>query len=92
MPDDYKKLILQYLKAVSGKEKSESLLRQYIEDESLVQHSLEMEYAFPRYEIKVEDALAVDNKVVIRGMLYATHAGDLMGIPPTGVKVSLKGK
>jgi predicted ester cyclase len=89
MPESNKNFVLQFLEAVSGKEKSESLLRQFVSDESLIQHTLGMEMAFPRYAIKPEDVIAEADKVVVRGTVRATHKGDLMGIPPTGVEVTV---
>lgn len=89
MSESNKKLVLQFLEAVSGKEKLESLMRQYVTDETLIQHTLGMEVAFPKYAINPEDVIAEADKVVVRGTVRATHKGDLMGIPPTGVEVTV---
>jgi predicted ester cyclase len=89
MSESNKNLVQQFLKAVSGKEKPESLLRQFVSDETLIQHTQGMEMAFPRYEINPEDVIAEADKVVVRGAVRATHKGDLMGIPPTGIEVTV---
>jgi steroid delta-isomerase-like uncharacterized protein len=40
--------------------------------------------AFPDIRFVVDDLIVVDDKVVARGNLTATHEGEFMGIPATG--------
>ena len=47
--------------------------------------------AFPDVELVVEDIIADADRAVLRGTLTGTHDGELMGIPPTGVEVSVMG-
>jgi steroid delta-isomerase-like uncharacterized protein len=47
--------------------------------------------AFPDLRVTNEDVLAEGDKVVLRWTARGTHQGDLMGIPPTGRLVTLKG-
>jgi steroid delta-isomerase-like uncharacterized protein len=47
--------------------------------------------AFPDGQWTIEDTIAAGDKVVTRFTFSATHGGDLMGIPPTGKKVSVTG-
>ena len=47
--------------------------------------------AFPDWKSKVEDIIAVDDKVVERFTAQGTHQGELMHIPPTGRTVTLTG-
>lgn len=47
--------------------------------------------AFPDMQIAVEDEIAEGDKVVTRWRARGTHRGELMGIPPTGNKVSITG-
>ncbi len=47
--------------------------------------------AFPDSALRVEEEIAEDDKVVIRWTFSGTHQGKLMGIPPTGKKVSWTG-
>jgi predicted ester cyclase len=89
MSESNKKLIRLYLESVSGLEKTVSLIHQYVEDENLVQHILEMEYAFPKYEVTAEDMIEENDKVVLRATMQARHEGEWMGIPATGVKVAV---
>ncbi len=44
---------------------------------------------FPDIEHTVEDILAEDDKVVYRTTLRGTHAGNFLGIPPTGKSAQL---
>ena len=39
---------------------------------------------FPDIDIKVQDALADGDKVVVRNLAKGTHRGEFMGIAPTG--------
>ncbi len=45
--------------------------------------------AFPDEETTFEDQIAEGDKVVSRMTSRATHTGELMGIPPTGKKVTM---
>lgn len=45
--------------------------------------------AFPGGIHTIDDMIAADDKVVTRVTYRGTHAGDLMGIPPTGKQVAV---
>ena len=47
--------------------------------------------AFPDLRLTVYDQIAEGDKVVTRWTLTGTHKGDFMGIPPTGVQVTVTG-
>lgn len=47
--------------------------------------------AFPDIELVVEDTIAEADTAALRGTLTGTHGGELMGIPPTGIEVSVMG-
>lgn len=47
--------------------------------------------AFPDLRVRNEDVIEAGNKLVARWTAHGTHTGQLMQIPPTGKKVSLKG-
>jgi steroid delta-isomerase-like uncharacterized protein len=47
--------------------------------------------AFPDLHIEIEDQVAEGDKVVTRWTGTGTHEGDMMGIAPTGNKVTLPG-
>jgi predicted ester cyclase len=50
----------------------------------------EMMYAaFPDGKHTIDETLEVGDRVVLRGSFSGTHAGEFMGMPPTGREVSI---
>ena len=47
--------------------------------------------AFPDFEIRVDDQIATDDRVVERWTGRGTHRGTLMGIPATGTNITASG-
>ena len=47
--------------------------------------------AFPDIHFIIEDLFGEENKVVARWKFSGTHQGEFMGIPPTGVHITVKG-
>ena len=47
--------------------------------------------AFPDVKITIEDMIAKGDKVVTRWNATGTHTGELMGIPATGIQISITG-
>lgn len=47
--------------------------------------------AFRDLQIKLEDQFAHDDRVVSRFTILGTHKGELMGLQPTGKKISVSG-
>lgn len=47
--------------------------------------------AFPDIELTVKDMIAEGDRLAVRFTIHGTHEGDLMGIPPTGKKISITG-
>ncbi|MFP5260349.1 MAG: ester cyclase [Blastocatellia bacterium] len=45
--------------------------------------------AFPDFQFDIDEIIAKENIVVVRGTWTGTHKGDYMGIPPTGKKVAV---
>lgn len=45
--------------------------------------------AFPDLHATIEDLIAEGDKVAVRGAIRGTHLGELMGIPPTGKRVTM---
>jgi steroid delta-isomerase-like uncharacterized protein len=43
-----------------------------------------MRNAFPDLEARIDDVVAVDDKVALRLTLHGTHEGEFQGIPATG--------
>ncbi|UCE07152.1 MAG: hypothetical protein JSW07_03710, partial [bacterium] len=65
MIEENKALIRQYLAALSGKDKPESIINIYVNDEKLKQHIKLFESAFPRYKLIIEDMIAEGDKVAV---------------------------
>lgn len=78
-----KQFIIRYLEAFSGKPKPRELLEHYIADQTLIEHALVSEAAFPEYFLDIEEIVAEGDLVSVRGRVRGTHKGDFMGIPPT---------
>jgi steroid delta-isomerase-like uncharacterized protein len=62
----------------SGTEGLERMLRVYRE-------------AFPDFEIRLDEQIATDDRVVERWTGHGTHQGAIMGIPPTGRDIRVSG-
>lgn len=91
MIEENKALIRQYLAALSGKDKPESIVNIYVSDEKLKQHIKIFESAFPRYKLIIEDMIAEGDKVAVRATFQGIHRGELMGIQPTSKEVTISG-
>lgn len=83
-----KQLIEEYLNALSGRPKTEELLDRYISDESLKEHILQSEVAFPGYELVPLHLVAEGDLVALHGTFRGVHKGPFAGIEPTGRQVS----
>ena len=84
-----KEFVKDYYDAISGKDKSETVLDQFVSDPELKGHIAFFEAAFPKYELVIEDMISEDDKVVVRARCVGVHRGDLMGISPTGKSIDL---
>lgn len=84
-----KAFIKQYFETFNGKDKPAPLLKEFVtpSGETLIEHILAFESAFPRYHLTIEDMIAEGDKVVVRATFKGTHQGHLMNIPPTGKDV-----
>jgi len=91
MIEENKALIRQYLAALSGKNKPESIVNIYVSDEQLKQHIKLFESAFPRYKLIIEDMVAERDKVAVRATFQGIQKGELMGIPPTSKEIKISG-
>ena len=83
-----KTFIRRYVDALSGKDKTPDLVRQFAADEQLIQHIAVIEGGFPRYELSVDDIVAEGDKVVLRATFRGTHTGDFAGVAPTQRQVT----
>jgi predicted ester cyclase len=83
-----KQLLLKFYEVFNGNPKPEELLRQYISDETLIEHALASEAAFPLYRIDPIEMIAEGDLVSVRATWSGTHRGMFMGIPGTGKSFS----
>jgi hypothetical protein len=82
-----KELIRRYLDAISGKPKTEAVLRLFIAEQPLIDHIMVCEDAFPLYDLITEEIIAEGDLVTVRGRVTGVHLGPLMNIAPTGKEV-----
>jgi predicted ester cyclase len=73
---------------MAGHSKTPDLVRRYVSDSGLEEHIAQLEAAFSKYEILVEDMLAERDMVVVRGTFRGLYRGVFAGVEPTGKLVS----
>ena len=78
-----KEFVLEYLNALSGKIKTQEVMRQYISDEGLIDHIVFFDAVFPKYEMFTDEMTADGNRVVVRARLTGKHEGEFGDIQPT---------
>ena len=83
-----KQVVLDYLEALSGKPKPESVLDRYLKDPGLKEHIQYAEGAFPQYEFIPHQVVAEGDLVAVRATFRGVQKGEFQGIAPTGKKVS----
>jgi steroid delta-isomerase-like uncharacterized protein len=59
--------------------------------EGLKQFRATFQNAFPDLQFTLDDLVAEDDRVGVRWTGTGTHQGELMGIPPTGKRVTIQG-
>ncbi len=84
-----RELVIRYFNAISGKAKTDALLREYTNDEKLIDHIVFFEGTFPKYELFIEEMVAENDKVLVRGRCKGIHLGDFNGVPPTHKEMDL---
>lgn len=83
-----KAFILRYFAALN-KDKSAATVDEFMTDEVLKEHIALFETAFPGYQLTAEEMIAEGDTIFVRTTFTGTHAGDLMGIAPTGKPVTI---
>jgi len=81
-----KKIIKEYLMALSGNVKDEKICKEFIDetDSLLIKHIKIAESSFPKYELIAEDIICENDIVAIRGIFKGKHLGPMGDIEPTG--------
>lgn len=83
-----KRLVEDYLVALSGHPKPPALVERFVSERHLQSHIRDIEAAFPAYELITEAMVAEGDLVAVRGLFRGTQRGPFAGIPPTGRTVS----
>jgi predicted ester cyclase len=78
-----------YQETSRGNKISESKVREFVDDETLIQHFLASQEAFPYYWIEPEELIAEGEMVAVRGWMRGKHLGPFMGHPPTGREIKV---
>jgi predicted ester cyclase len=86
-----KEFIRKFLEEVSGKPKPVELLQKYITDQTLIDHIIASEAAFPLYALEVDEMIAEGDLVAIRSRHKGVNNGSFMGYPPTGRETDIPG-
>jgi predicted ester cyclase len=89
--EENKALIRRYLDAISGKPKTEEVMRLFVADETLIEHIRAAEAAFPLYRMDLEEMIAEGDMVGVRVRMRAEQRGPFMGMPPSGKEVDVPG-
>lgn len=84
-----REFIVKYFKAISGKQKTDELIKQFTTDEKLVEHIAFFEGSFPKYELFIEEMVSENNKVIVLGRALGIHELEFNGIPPTLKEMNL---
>ena len=84
-----KEFVLEYLNALSGKEKTLEVCNHYISDQELIEHILFFDGAFPKYELVADEMTAEGNRVVLRARLIGKHEGQFGDIMPSYRSIDL---
>jgi predicted ester cyclase len=77
-----------YLHALSGQPKTDELVARLVGDPTLAEHIRQVEAAFPAYELIVQQLIAEQDLVAMRGTFRGVHRGAFAGIEPTHKAVS----
>jgi predicted ester cyclase len=85
--EENKAFVQRYLNAVSGKPKTDEVMRLFIAEEPLIEHIRTAEEAFPLYRLDVDEMIAESDLVSVRGHVRGVHRGPFMGMPPSGKEV-----
>lgn len=80
-----RELVTGYLAAVSGKCKTRRLLERFVSDARLVAQVLELEAAFPRFELAPQIVVAAGDRVAVRFLARMRHLGAFLTLPATGL-------
>ena len=82
-----RRLIHEYLRALSGQPKPPEVVAKYVAEEELAEHIAAVEAAFPCHELIPHQIVCEREMVVVRGEFRGVHQGLFLGIDATGRSV-----
>jgi hypothetical protein len=71
-----RRFLLNFFQKISGKEKSEALLRTFIDDPALVEKFVAIEFLLPRFEIQIDEMTIESSRATLQGSIRG-RAGSL---------------
>jgi predicted ester cyclase len=83
-----KEFLQRYATALMEKGKGPEILSQFVDSQDLRDHIAMLEEAFPGYQLTVDDVVAENDRVTLRGTFKGRHQGTFQGMPATGREVS----
>ena len=86
--NDNTQFVTRYLETLSGQAKPVDLVARFVSDPDLVEHIRQVEAAFPKYELLIEEIVGERDLVVVRGLFRGVQQGPFAGIEPTGIAAS----
>lgn len=84
-----KAFIIEYYNAISGVIKTDEICKKYIADQKLIENIKFFDGAFPCYELFIDEMIAEDDKVILRGRATGIHKAEFKGIPATHKEMNL---
>lgn len=87
--EENKKLVLQLASKLSGRIKTEAVLREFTDAENYIKGVLLHDKGFPGYYIFIESITAEGEDVIVEGVFRGEHRGEMFGVPPTYKKVEI---
>jgi predicted ester cyclase len=82
-----KRLITDYLDALSGKPKPREVVARFVADDHLMEHIQQVEQAFPAYRLIIRQMIGENDWVVARATFSGVHRAEFAGISATGREV-----
>lgn len=84
-------VVLRYLAALNNQLKTPALIERFATDKALTEHVMAFEAGFPGYNLLADEIIADGDRVAVRLHTRQRHAQEFMGIPATGLELSITG-
>lgn len=84
-------LVMRYLAALNNQRKTPALIDRFASDPALLAHIMAFESGFPGYNLLADEVIADGDRVAVRFHTRQRHANEFMGIPATGLELSITG-